>query len=67
MTAIVSLVDNEIGKAGAQCDLPHEVVRLMQENELLQEDNRQLRAAATMYRSTVRMLMNRCGMQYPGQ
>jgi hypothetical protein len=66
MTGIVQLVKIEIGEPGAKCDLSHEIVRLMQENQLLQEDNRQLRAAAKYYRSTVRDLMSRCGLQYPG-
>jgi hypothetical protein len=66
MTAIGQLANIEMGEPGAKCDLSHEIVRLTQENELLQEDNRQLRAAARFYRSTVRELMNKCGMQYPG-
>ena len=66
MGGIQTIVVGDFGKPTAKNDVSHKVNSLIQENELLQEDNRQLRAAARFYRSTVRELMNKCGMQYPG-
>jgi hypothetical protein len=66
MGGIQTIVVGDFGKPTAKNDVSHEVNSLIQENELLQGDNRQLRAAVHIYRSTVRELMNKCGMRYPG-
>jgi predicted XRE-type DNA-binding protein len=65
MAATQTLFGQEYDGRPVESDLMNEIDRLVQENRLLQEDNKQLRAAAHIYRSTVSQLMKRRGVPFP--
>jgi hypothetical protein len=65
MAAIQTLENKRQHGNRSDSSLADEIDRLTEENESLNEDNKQLRAAASIYRQTVHVLMRRCDMPIP--